>query len=186
MGTMNIGEIRKPLIKLLPEEPPIPEPIKTTTVPVEVQETHEHDKGSLDITESTDTSELAGGVSSVTDLDGKTHPMCGCFPFKAQMHPKLKALGYRQVQLTEDTLLGRRGETLKGHEFHYSNLALDESTPTIETSYTVASRKGGRPKEEGHLVRNTLGSYVHLHFGSRPECAAAFVQMCNDYQKKRS
>ena len=121
---------------------------------------------------------------ALTDLDQNTHPMCGCFPFKAQMHPKLKALGYRQVQLTDDSLLGQSGLTVRGHEFHYSDLVEDDSTPNTKTIYTVSSRKGDRPKQEGYLTRKTLGSYVHLHFGSHSECAVVFVQMCNDYQKR--
>ncbi len=31
-------------------------------------------------------------------------------------------LGYRSATLLHDTPIGRRGETLRGHEFHYSSL----------------------------------------------------------------
>jgi cobyrinic acid a,c-diamide synthase len=46
--------------------------------------------------------------------------------------------------------------------------------------YSMTGRKGPVESPEGFLMANTLGSYVHLHFGSRPAAAAAFVAACKD------
>ena len=121
------------------------------------------------------------------DAGGGTHPMCGCFPMTTQMHPKLRVLGYRQVALTTDTLLGPEGTVLRGHEFHYSDLAAPaaETDRSVQTVYTVSARKGAKPRPEGYRVHQTLGSYIHLHFGSRPESAAAFVDRCKMVQHQR-
>jgi cobyrinic acid a,c-diamide synthase len=116
---------------------------------------------------------------------GTVHPMCGCFPFRSRMHSKLRSLGYRQVQLGADTLLGTKGDMLRGHEFHYSDLA-DATVPqAVETVYTSGSRSGRQRKADGYMIHRTLGSYIHLHFGSRPGCAEAFVRQCRQYQSIR-
>lgn len=119
------------------------------------------------------------------DVEGRLFPMCGCFPFKTRMQSRLKALGYREVTLTDDTVLGKAGRTIRGHEFHYSALADPDPGKAAATVYSVAARAGGHRTDEGYLVHRTLGSYVHLHFGSRPECAEAFADACRTYRKER-
>ena len=116
---------------------------------------------------------------------GQAHPMCDCFPFGVRMHPKLRTLGYREVQLNTDTPMGPKGAMLRGHEFHYSDLTAIDDAPSVQTAYTVSARKGGSPQQEGYLMNRTLGSYIHLHFGSRPESAAAFVDTCIMAQQQR-
>jgi len=60
----------------------------------------------------------------ITAMDGTTkHQMTGCFPFSAVMSRKMRSLGYRQISLTQETLIGNCGDVLRGHEFHYSSLA---------------------------------------------------------------
>ncbi len=118
------------------------------------------------------------------DRRGKIHPMCGCFPFRSRMHSQLTPLGYREVRLNSDALMGSKGATLRGHEFRYSDLADTGEPAEAQTIYDVSSRNGGR-SEEGYLVQHTLGSYVHLHFGSRPKSAIAFAEACRAYQQTR-
>jgi cobyrinic acid a,c-diamide synthase len=117
--------------------------------------------------------------------DGRRYSMCDCFPFVSRMHGRLRTLGYRQVQLRADTLLGPRGRELRGHEFHYSALRDPDAAEQAETVYTVSTRKGSGGRPEGYLTRQTLGSYIHLHFGSRPECAQAFGAACRAYGAQR-
>jgi cobyrinic acid a,c-diamide synthase len=122
--------------------------------------------------------------SELQDHAGRTFPMSGCFPFKTRMLPRLKALGYREVQLVCKTLIGERGAVLRGHEFHYSEML----TPPSEShpAYRIAGRDGMQKATEGHVARGTLGSYIHLHFGSAPQAAAAFVDGCRAYRTERS
>lgn len=124
--------------------------------------------------------------STLKDRDGGLYPMCGCFPFQAEMHPRLRTLGYREIRLTADALIGARGAVVRGHEFHYSDLAGEGQTNPPATAYAVADRKGNLATSEGYTVRRTLGSYIHLHFGSRRECAGDFVAACRSYRQARS
>ncbi len=109
------------------------------------------------------------------DPDGRAHPMVGVLPVHVRLRPRRLTLGYREVRLEADSLLGPRGVRLRGHEFHASHL---EAPPAVEATYRVSDPAGGEPWPEGYRVGNTLASYVHLHFDSRPETADAFVAAC--------
>jgi cobyrinic acid a,c-diamide synthase len=110
------------------------------------------------------------------DQNGKCYPMVGCFPFQTRMLARFKALGYRRITLTRDTLLGKKGDALRGHEFHYSEVF--STGHAVPTAYEVSPRGAMTATPEGFQHRRSLGSYIHLHFGSKPEAAACFVQSC--------
>jgi cobyrinic acid a,c-diamide synthase len=105
----------------------------------------------------------------------------GIFPVTTRMLPRRKALGYREVELTADSPMGRKGAVARGHEFHYSEM--DEMPAEVERIYQV--RKNGNDLGmEGYRYRNCLASYIHLHFGSCPEMAEAFVNSCRRFNLK--
>ena len=119
----------------------------------------------------------------IHDLSGDRHVMTGVFPFATRMLPKRKALGYREIRLTKDTFLGPAATTARGHEFHYSERI--DASEGVETVYAVADRKGGSAAAEGHRRNRTIGSYIHLHFGSQPALAEHFVKTCLAYRRER-
>lgn len=114
------------------------------------------------------------------------YAMSGVFPVRAEMGERFRALGYREITSKSDTLLGPSSTTARGHEFHYSAIQdVDNIHPGAMTAiYSMTGRKGVIDTPEGFLRGNTLGSYVHLHFGSNPEVASAFVQACRDAFEK--
>jgi cobyrinic acid a,c-diamide synthase len=118
--------------------------------------------------------------SHIEDQEGKRHAMADCFPLSTRMFPRLKALGYREVALAEDTIIGKSGQRIRGHEFHYSELK--QLTPEIKTIYQISDRAGLDKPPDGYLVHRTLGSYHHLHFGSQPQAARNLVDTCYVYQ----
>ncbi|MGD9731724.1 MAG: cobyrinate a,c-diamide synthase [Desulfamplus sp.] len=113
----------------------------------------------------------------------KRYPMTGCFPFVAVMSKKMRSLGYRQITLRQDTVIGKKGDVLRGHEFHYSSLE-DENSNTFELKqvYQTTARNGQEITLNGYQINNTLGSYLHVHFESM-ECGAAeaFVDACRKF-----
>ncbi|MBN1930298.1 MAG: cobyrinate a,c-diamide synthase [Desulfobacterales bacterium] len=118
----------------------------------------------------------------IEDADGKTYPMSGCFPFSTQMFTRLKALGYREITTLKDTALGKKGQIIRGHEFHYSEITTPSPATCTDTVYAVSSRYGQKEITEGYKIANTLGSYIHLHFGSCPNAAEHFVETCFSYK----
>ena len=117
---------------------------------------------------------------TLIDTEGHRYPMAGCFPFTAQMFPRRKALGYREVSLAKDTIIGKTDQVIRGHEFHYSELK--DASRDIERIYRVSARNHLKDLKEGYQIRQCLGSYIHLHFGSCPETARHFMESCRQYK----
>ena len=122
-------------------------------------------------------------MHSLEDGEGRVFPMLGIFPFRARMDTRLRALGYREVCLHKDTLLGPAGTVIRGHEFHYSSIVNTGVDATAETDcvYVLRERKGNAETREGYTAHNVLASYVHLHFASCPHAAQSLVRFCRDW-----
>jgi cobyrinic acid a,c-diamide synthase len=119
----------------------------------------------------------------LVDQHNAGYPMTGCFPFATKMFPRLKALGYREITLTADTAIGKRDLSIRGHEFHYSELT--RLAPGLQTVFRISDRSGLDKPPEGYQINQTLGSYNHLHFGSQPAVAGHFVENCENYRHSR-
>jgi cobyrinic acid a,c-diamide synthase len=114
-------------------------------------------------------------ADSLEDLGGRVHPMVGVLPAAVRMREHGLTLGYAEVTLTGNCLLGQAGDVVRGQEFHASTLG--PVPTTVPRLYRVRAPGGGE-RAEGYQVGRTLMSYLHVHWASRPECATAFVDAC--------
>jgi cobyrinic acid a,c-diamide synthase len=124
-----------------------------------------------------------GGLMYLTrgieTTQGKRYPMVGLLPVWSRMLDRLKSLGYVEIALIRNSLWGESGAVLRGHEFHYSELAgppLDDSlwTPV----YRMKRRRSEKIFVEGFQQKNVLASYVHLHWASQPRSVETFINHC--------
>lgn len=119
------------------------------------------------------------------DASGKFLPMTGCFDFRVSMSKRLRSLGYREITLKTDTPIGKKGAVIRGHEFHYSSLEEGERLgPGVSDVYEVTNRDGQDVSLKGFQTNQTLGSYMHVHFGSNPEAARHFVACCREFARQ--
>lgn len=120
-----------------------------------------------------------GGLIYLTqgvEQDGRRYAFVGELPVWARMLEKRKALGYVEACLTQDSLFGKQGELLRGHEFHYSELI--ESPVGIDgwrSVYQLKRKRSGKLREEGYQRGHVLASYAHLHLASKPAALRWFV-----------
>ena len=115
-------------------------------------------------------------TKGIRDLKGNFYPMVGIFPFECAMRNRFYALGYRDVTTVANSILGPEGLYIKGHEFHYSFINKEYGLNQVKRIYLA---KGSRDFiKEGFCINNTLGSYIHLHFGSNPEATLNFINTC--------
>jgi cobyrinic acid a,c-diamide synthase len=119
----------------------------------------------------------------IQDLEGRRHSMAGLLPLKVRMLKRLKTLGYREITLTAAGLLGPAGTQVRGHEFHYSEIAAE--TGDLPRLYHLTARQGAAALAEGYCRNHILASYVHLHFGSNPEVARHLVENCRAYKEQK-
>jgi cobyrinic acid a,c-diamide synthase len=116
---------------------------------------------------------LAEGIETA---GGTRHAMLGLLPAWTRMCQRRKSLGYVEVTLSRDSLWGRRGDRLRGHEFHYSELIGKPSGDSgWQTAYEMRHRQSDAVTAEGFQRGRVLASYTHIHFASRPEAVRHFV-----------
>jgi cobyrinic acid a,c-diamide synthase len=111
-------------------------------------------------------------------------PMAGCFDLQVQMSTRLRSLGYREVTFARDTVIGARGDRVRGHEFHYSSV-ISDTAHRYDNVFEVSTRAGQDVNVYGYQTGRTLGSYLHVHFGSNPDAAVCFVTHCRQYRRQR-
>ena len=110
---------------------------------------------------------------SLSDLDGNDFPMVGALPVVSSMSNRRLTLGYREVEAREDSPLLRKGQRVRGHEFHWSVLA---EQPRPEQAVYRVINQDNRP--EGFQVGSIWASYIHIHLGSSPGLARRFIDTC--------
>ncbi|PKM77990.1 MAG: cobyrinate a,c-diamide synthase [Firmicutes bacterium HGW-Firmicutes-15] len=121
---------------------------------------------------------LSAGIS---DFEQKEWPGVGIVPAVTRMKRKLVAMGYVEAMACSDSILAKAGETLKGHEFHYSTISeLTEQS----AAYTLTGGIGAPGRFDGYISGNLLASYIHLHLRSNPKAAKRFIASCLDHQQR--
>jgi cobyrinic acid a,c-diamide synthase len=106
-------------------------------------------------------------------------PLVGLLPVWTRMLERLKTLGYVEVRLDREGPWGPPGATLRGHEFHYSELVREPpAAEGWERAYHLKRRRMDRDDREGYQRDRILASYVHLHWASRPAAAEALLRYC--------
>ncbi len=94
---------------------------------------------------------------TLTDLQGQSWPMAGLLPHATRMASRL-TLGYREAMVTQGWGWLRRGEQVRGHEFHRSELLPAATAPLFRW----------QEHRDGLVVGRVAASYLHHHWGDRP------------------
>jgi cobyrinic acid a,c-diamide synthase len=82
-------------------------------------------------------------------------------------------LGYREITMLRDTIIGRAGTRLRGHEFHWSHIVeplLEEHAP-----YQVEELERAR---EGYASETLLASYIHIPLAANPQALVELIRRC--------
>jgi cobyrinic acid a,c-diamide synthase len=119
---------------------------------------------------------------TLTDRAGIVHEMAGIIPAHSVMQDKRAALGYREVTALADCLLLRKGESLRGHEFHYSVMRYDEAP----RQYAYESSGRGVINPEGYVSGQIMAAYAHIHLASHQSAAYRWVEACRSFRNTKS
>lgn len=107
--------------------------------------------------------------------EAKHYEMVGVFDGVSRMTKGLKRFGYCTALLQRDSVLGRAGTKIRGHEFHHSVFETEE-----ETIFQIEKQKYDGSVDSwsgGYQKRNTLASYLHTHFCSDYGLADHFCRL---------
>jgi len=140
-----------------------------------------HDEGAPIVAE-------CGGFMALTealiDAEGVRHRMAGLIPGTVRMTDRLAALGYRQATALADTPLAGAGDTLRGHEFHYS--VWDRASAPPSPAWLLRGARDGDPAiRAGHSERGLVASYLHIPLAQEPERAARLVARMRAVETRR-
>lgn len=107
-------------------------------------------------------------------IDGKD--MTGLLDMESSNTGHLVRFGYVTVTADRDTLLLKKGESIKAHEFHYYDSSDNGAACT-------ASKINGRSWQCIHAGNNIFAGYPHMHFASNMGAAEKFVRACGEYKR---
>ena len=110
--------------------------------------------------------------------DGATYAMTGLLPSMTKMHDKRQVLAYVEATLKKDSLWGNSGDTVRGHEFHYSRLVSDPSGQDGWESVYSMKKRTGKTQDEGYQKGRILASYAHMHLPAREKTLDYFIKIC--------
>lgn len=102
-----------------------------------------------------------GGMMYLTNsisIDGKSYAMCDVFPFLATMENAHLHLGYRCISTDNDTL--------KGHEFHYSEVK-ENANSEIQITQNQLSAKGKEVATSIYRYKNVFAGYTHWYWAEK-------------------
>jgi cobyrinic acid a,c-diamide synthase len=95
---------------------------------------------------------------SIEDAAGRHHAMTGLLGHSTSFAKRKLHLGYRTARLLSDTILGRKGKVVRGHEFHYASL---QSAGSDEPFAELADGEGRALGKAGGRRGRVSGSFFH-------------------------
>jgi cobyrinic acid a,c-diamide synthase len=95
---------------------------------------------------------------ALEDAEGVTHRMLGLLSHSTSFAQRKMNLGYRRARLQASCPLGNSGETVRGHEFHYSRMIVPGSdSPLAELADGQGNLLGLSGSRRGHVS----GTFFH-------------------------
>jgi cobyrinic acid a,c-diamide synthase len=108
--------------------------------------------------------ECGGAVYLGTELtmEGRTYPMAGALPAVFGFGARPQGHGYAEVETVAPNPFYAVGQTLRGHEFHYTCLASPAGN-AARFAFRVRRGHGFDGERDGLCHQNVLAAYTHVH-----------------------
>lgn len=127
--------------------------------------------------------ECGGYMYLCNSLEGKYDgelnqeiPMVSLIDSKVTMGKKLTRFGYIELIAKKDNIFCKKDETIRAHEFHYSD-------STDNGNIFLAQKSSGRKWECIHMNDNIIAGYPHIHFWGNLQFAKNFIYKCKEIKK---
>lgn len=124
-------------------------------------------------------------LASALERDGVRHAMSGLFPVCAQFCPRPQGLGYVEGHVRRDTPYFRAGESLRGHEFHFSR-CLPLGDEPLETALELHKGEGMGQGRDALVRGRVWAAYTHCFAPAVPQWAGRFVDIARTYAAERA
>ena len=114
---------------------------------------------------------------------GSKYPMAGVLPFEAHVCSTAQGHGYAEFQVDRANPFFATGLSVRGHEFHYSKIALENGG--LETACEMRRGKGIGQGRDGVIFKNVWAGYTHVHALATPEWAAGMLRAARQRHARR-
>lgn len=118
-------------------------------------------------------------------VDGKTYPMADVLPVSFVLEKKPQGHGYTVLEVLRQNPYYQVGETLRGHEFHYSKAVIEDSE-RAKAVFKVLRGWGLDGQRDGLCRKNLLALYTHLHAGGNRAWARNLVRRAAQFAIKKN
>ena len=117
-------------------------------------------------------------------VEEKTYPMTAVFPFRSVLDKRPQGHGYTILDVEDPNPYFPIGETLHGHEFHYSHIPQwEEGACTL--ALKVKRGQGIHGGRDGLIYKNVLATYSHIHASGTKGWAKRLLERAICYKKNR-
>lgn len=118
-------------------------------------------------------------MRELIDFNGKSFEMCGVLDGVATMTSKLQTVGYVEAEILCDCAIGKAGDKIRAHEFHFSTAETSD-----EKIFKCRRMRTGVEYFAGAAKKNLVASYLHIHFAGCTSAASNFIQACKYFQRQ--
>jgi cobyrinic acid a,c-diamide synthase len=139
--------------------------------------------GLMYLTEKISTGIPGKGTYHDASMPEVTYSMVGALPGHTIMGTT-RVVSYNIGTLEKDCLIGKKGNSFKGHEFHHSEIR--EIPETAEFAITISRGTGIKGNKDGLISKNTLGSYAHLHGVAYRELVSSLVEAASKFRESKN
>jgi cobyrinic acid a,c-diamide synthase len=94
----------------------------------------------------------------IEDAQGVRHEMLGLLGLETSFANRRLHLGYRRARLLADCPLGRAGDHVLGHEFHYASVVSSSDEPLVACNDAAHERVAESGARRGHVT----GTFFHV------------------------
>ena len=95
-------------------------------------------------------------MKELIDFDGKAHKMLGVIDNSAKMNDKLQMVGYVEAELMKDCIIGKVGDRVHAHEFHFSN----ELNNNGQSAFNCVRIRNNNSYRAGFVSDNIVSSHT--------------------------
>jgi cobyrinic acid a,c-diamide synthase len=110
----------------------------------------------------------------------REYQMAGVLPARVEMEKTIQALGYVNGSYNGRPGVWADSVSLRGHEFHYSQVACD---PDARFAIRLVRGKGIQDGKDGLTEKNAIGAYTHAYFSDT--FCRRFVAAAADFRRNR-
>lgn len=111
---------------------------------------------------------------NLSGVDGRKYDMAGVIPFESFMSGRA-VMGYMTGVALRDNIICKRGDVVRGHEFHYSRVEPEYYGDTC--AFELTRRNTQQSHYGGYVNGNILASYLHVNFYGNERLAENFLKL---------